>query len=65
MPHVDPHRDIAEREEEDEREAIAVAIEKFNAQRRHSLEVRMLLIAFEVTSEYIDNYRTVDYPSRF
>ena len=42
MPHIDPHRDIAEREEEDEREAIAVAIEKFNAQRRHSLEVRML-----------------------
>ncbi len=38
--HVDPHRDVAEREEEDEREAIAIAIARLNEMRRHSLEVR-------------------------
>lgn len=38
--HIDPHEDIAEREEEDEREAIALAIARLNENRRHSAEVK-------------------------
>ena len=50
MPHlVDPHRDIEEREEEEERELVRVAIARLNEQRRHPLvvsavEIQMLWV---------------------
>ena len=37
--HQDPHRDVQDREEEDERELTRAAIAKLNELRRHSLEV--------------------------
>ena len=42
MQHLDPHRDIAAREEEDEQEAINDAIMRLNENRRHSAEVGAL-----------------------
>ena len=39
MMHQDPHQYVAEREEEEERELMRVAISKLNELRRHSLEV--------------------------
>ena len=40
MGHIDPHKDIEEREAEDERELVRIAVAKLNELRRHSLEVR-------------------------
>ena len=54
MPHlVDPHRDIEEREEEEERELVRVAIARLNEQRRHPLvvsavEIQMLWVCVPV-----------------
>ena len=38
-PQPDPHPDIAQREEEDERELMRAAISRLNEMRTHSAEV--------------------------
>lgn len=39
QPQPDPHPDIAQREEEDERELMRAAISRLNEMRTHSAEV--------------------------
>ena len=65
MSHIDPHKDISEREAEDERELIRVAITRLNELRRHSHEVSLIVVQcliFRAVGSISDEYLLSCYP---